>query len=462
MPLQTKSNAFDPSKDLNETLMQQLGPYQEGVQKALKKMGEQQAIEALQNGIPYQHIEQQAGLVPMQESAEPIRPQQVEQSQQGFSENIQMKPSTSAFNRGGVTIENGNMVYTKPGWFAEAYFPERAKNDVQALLHMAQIQKQQQQKGVYGIDQSGKLTLQGVVPEGSEVRSIQNTTDLSSLPTEIQPAAWSLARKIGGVRGAKDVLPTIVRNLQEGKSIDQIEDSLRYMQQSPEYQPVRDAAQSILVNKTESQRNLAQDALDDYIQKGDTEGARSYLKRMSLANATADQQNQFVGKERTLDFLNEIEQDLSTLEKNGQPTGWIAGNWENILSRVGQVRNPALREVATKLAVNIMNYRRSMTGVQFGMQENKEYYRIFPNINKVATFNTATIKALRQAFTGDLDNFYSLSMGKNNYQKLFPKNASRTHTGNESGTAIGNNQISNAWTKEKEARYQELLRKRGK
>lgn len=37
-------------------------PYQEGVQKALKNMGEQHTIEALQNGVPAQHIEQEAGL----------------------------------------------------------------------------------------------------------------------------------------------------------------------------------------------------------------------------------------------------------------------------------------------------------------------------------------------------------------------------------------------------------------
>jgi hypothetical protein len=37
-------------------------PYQEGVKKALKDMGEQHTVEALQQGIPADHIEQQAGL----------------------------------------------------------------------------------------------------------------------------------------------------------------------------------------------------------------------------------------------------------------------------------------------------------------------------------------------------------------------------------------------------------------
>lgn len=41
----------------------QLSPYQEGVSKALKASGEAHASEALMQGVPPQHIEQQAGLV---------------------------------------------------------------------------------------------------------------------------------------------------------------------------------------------------------------------------------------------------------------------------------------------------------------------------------------------------------------------------------------------------------------
>ncbi len=40
-----------------------LSPYQEGVSKALKASGEAQASEAIMQGVPPQHIEQQAGLV---------------------------------------------------------------------------------------------------------------------------------------------------------------------------------------------------------------------------------------------------------------------------------------------------------------------------------------------------------------------------------------------------------------
>ena len=276
-------------------------------------------------------------------------------------------------------------------------------------------------KGVYGFDPvSGKVTLQANVPKDSDVRNMTSQTGIETLPQEQQVAAYGLARKVAGVRGAEKILPSIVANLKSGISIDKIEDGLRMQSQSPEFTgPLRDAAQSIAVDKSESQRNVAFDALDDYTQKGDTEGAKEYLKRMALTSGTADQQNQIMQKERTTEFLGEIRSDLDTLEKNGVPTGFLKGSYENMLARVGQVKDPEMRKVATKIAIAVMNYRRSMTGVQFGMIENEEYKRLFPGINRTGDFNTANLNALEETLHGDLKKFYSLSMGRKNYEKLF-------------------------------------------
>lgn len=54
----------------------QLGPYQKGVQKALQQAGEQQTIEALQQGVPADHIQQQAfGVNQAQQIASKMAPQ---------------------------------------------------------------------------------------------------------------------------------------------------------------------------------------------------------------------------------------------------------------------------------------------------------------------------------------------------------------------------------------------------
>ena len=101
------------------------------------------------------------------------------------------------------------------------------------------------------------------------------------------------------------------------------------------------------------------------------------------------------------------------------PTGFWSGSIENLIAKVGQVKEPARRRIATKIAVAVMQYRRSMTGVQFGMKEHAEYKAVFPNIDKVDALNKANIDALKDSFKGNLDKFYSLSMGEESYKRLF-------------------------------------------
>lgn len=52
------------SGGMNDPSVIKLSPYQEGVVKALKKAGEAHVNEAIQMGVPSQHIEQQAGVAP--------------------------------------------------------------------------------------------------------------------------------------------------------------------------------------------------------------------------------------------------------------------------------------------------------------------------------------------------------------------------------------------------------------
>ena len=133
-----------------------------------------------------------------------------------------------------------------------------------------------------------------------------------------------------------------------------------------------------------------------------------------------------------VDFLDEIQSGLDAMDANGIDTGFFSGNLENLLARAGQVKSPEMREIAIKMATATIMYRRSMTGVQFGEKEAKEYKKIFPDINKVAEFNKASTSALRSTFGGDLDKFYSLSMGEKNYNKLFKSDETADASGDDS------------------------------
>lgn len=337
-----------------------------------------------------------------------------------------IKKSPNAFNQGGF---NQQGQYTTPGWFADLFTPggARGKEELKSMEILSKIQGQQQitpERQISTLTKTqdmlknlGIKAQVGVTATGVPTLATQPELGLSELNPDQQVQAVALARKVAGVRGADRLIPSIVESLKSGKTIDKIEDELRLSGQSSEFTgSLRSAAQQVMAGKSSTEKQATFDDLDDL--QGDPTQQMEYLKRMAIKNSPVDQQNLMMGKERTIEFLEEIENDLSILEKNGFPTGFFSGNWENLLAKVGQVQNPAMRKVATKIAIAVMQYRRSMTGVQFGMLENKEYKTIFPAIKKVGQFNTVSIGALKDTFKGDLDKFYSLSMGKNNYSKL--------------------------------------------
>lgn len=249
-------------------------------------------------------------------------------------------------------------------------------------------------------------------------------SDVTPMPAGLNYAddikARNLARKIGGMRGAEKVLPSIYSALNSGKTIDQIEDDLRTSGQSSNFSgAIRNAAQSILIDAPSERAQTSMDYIDDLVSAGKEEQAKEQLKRLSRKSAGTEEERQLNGKERTIKFLDEIQDDLSKLERMGISTNIFTGTMENLARSAGTVRNPEARKVATKIATAIINYRRAMSGAAFSVPESKEYATLFPGIGRTANFNTATISALKDSFSGDLESFYSLSMGPENYFSLY-------------------------------------------
>ena len=247
-----------------------------------------------------------------------------------------------------------------------------------------------------------------------------SSVDMEGLSNEDQILARNLARKFYGVRGAEKGLPAIVAEIKSGKTIDQIQDSERFAGQSEDFSGVyRDAAQTILINKPSNISQKAMDAIDDQLSRGNVNSAKYQLKRLARTSAGVEEQRNINGKERTHKLLTEIQNDLNALESTGVSTNIFTGTAENIASKVGTVKDPQTRQIATKIATAIQSYRRAMSGVAFSVPESAEYQAMFPSIGKTSNFNTANINALQDVMSGDLDNFYALSMGEDTYSSIF-------------------------------------------
>lgn len=279
-----------------------------------------------------------------------------------------------------------------------------------------------QEAGREGVFEGTPFGMAGKRFKATPKTAFRSIADISDLTSEQQLQGRALARKIYGVRGADYGLPAVYEEMRKGKSVDEIEDSLRYSGQSKEFAgSVRDAAQTILIKESPAISQSAMDSIDDYLSKGNIGGVQSQLKRLAIKETPAAEQTMITTKERTIKFLDEIQGDLNKFEQLGGDTNIFTGTAESFAKKAGTVINPEARKIATKIQALIQRYRLGVTGQAFGMIENKEYKDMFPSIKNTGKLNTATIDGLREVFTGDLDSFYSLSMGEENYRKLFGK-----------------------------------------
>lgn len=272
----------------------------------------------------------------------------------------------------------------------------------------------------FGKTLEDKLELERGKEEIKQEFSTVNLGTAEGLDSKQQLHARKLARKLAGVRGAEKILPSIYAEMKAGKSIDTIEDEIRFSGQSEGFAgDVRNAVQSIMINADEGKTQRSMDYIDDLYSEGSVPEAKEQIKRLARKQAGTEEERSINGKERTVKLIDEIQDDLDTLEANGINTNIFTGSVENINSRIGKVNNPAMRQIATKIAVAVQNYRRSMSGVAFSVPESEEYKKIFPSISKTANFNKSNVDALRDVIGGDLDTFYSLSMGQQTYDSLF-------------------------------------------
>jgi hypothetical protein len=247
------------------------------------------------------------------------------------------------------------------------------------------------------------------------------TSDLSSSQQlEAAKISAEIFGKAGGASSRPENLSKVENLMKEGLSADDIRDRLRMGEQSEEFSgSIRDAAESISINLGSGKSTDFFNSLDRMLAEGNTQGAKEQIKRAARASAGVDEAKIVAGSERTLEFINEISDDLNAFSEKGGDTGIFTGTTEKMFNKVGRTTDPDLAKVATKIAKAIQSYRRSMSGVAFSVPESEEYKGIFPSIDKIDEFNLAKIDALNDIMQGDVDFFYKNAMGETAYKDIF-------------------------------------------
>lgn len=187
-----------------------------------------------------------------------------------------------------------------------------------------------------------------------------------------------------------------------------------------------DAAKNVTKNiKNEANKQSQINIVLDYINKGDAYSAKDQLKSMARENMDVETRKQVISWENMIDFANTIKNDLAEYEKGGgdkkifTETSLINGTTEDAYRVVGKVKDERLRTIAAKIAMNLQQYRRAMTGVAFGDNESVEYAKLFPSIKYEKELNNSLINAMLQDFPVKINSAYKREIGSTQYDKIF-------------------------------------------
>ena len=131
-----------------------------------------------------------------------------------------------------------------------------------------------------------------------------------------------------------------------------------------------------------------------------------------------DYKSRLEGSEKALDILPKIKDDLAQYINGGGSLNIFSGTIEDIAGKLGTVKDPELRRLASEIQTYLMDYRRSMTGAQFSESETNEYKYILPTIKDTLATATARIDGFIKSKSYDIDASYSTLLGKENWAQL--------------------------------------------
>lgn len=120
--------------------------------------------------------------------------------------------------------------------------------------------------------------------------------------------------------------------------------------------------------------------------------------------------------------LVQVQSALSSYYSNGGKTDIFKGNYEKVINKLGEVKDPKLVEIATQIASSLQIYRNAVSGTAYSVQEGRDIASIFPGIDKSQGLNTAILNGRMKAFDTTIDSTYKNVLG-NTYTALKPEGA---------------------------------------
>jgi hypothetical protein len=140
---------------------------------------------------------------------------------------------------------------------------------------------------------------------------------------------------------------------------------------------------------------------------GDENSTKGYVTQSILSNEDVSTRNDLESRAETINILDHVNGLLDKV-----PTNIVRGTFEDIVRKLGMSSNPQYVTIANELKCALFAYRKAMTGVQFSLNESKDYEKMFPNYKNEPPVNKAAIEGLRNGFSLRNDTFWKRRVGE--------------------------------------------------
>lgn len=135
------------------------------------------------------------------------------------------------------------------------------------------------------------------------------------------------------------------------------------------------------------------------------------IKNQAKQIMTGANQTKIESYETAQSSLKDLANDLDAFYAAGGSTNIFSGNYEKVINKLGNVNNPKLVELATRIQQNLQIYRNAVSGTAYSVQEGNDIAAIFPAITKGQILNNAIIKGRMKAFDDGIDGAYRGVLG---------------------------------------------------
>jgi hypothetical protein len=183
--------------------------------------------------------------------------------------------------------------------------------------------------------------------------------------------------------------------------------------------PIMNAAEIIATNLTKTQAESTISAVRKSIERGDIIGARELVTAAAIGSLPTADQSAARGRQAGIDQLTRIQGILSEYQKAGGDTNLLKGTEEEIAAKLGAVKDPTLRNMATQIRTALIDYRRSVSGAAFTESELVEYKSLFPSISSTYDLNMSKIDGLITSWVNTNQSILSSIITPSLYNQIY-------------------------------------------